>query len=150
VVRSALVTSAASVAGDASVLREGAGHPTDAAGRPVLAYRTVPGAYRAWLDGLAPTDRLNPTSVLLTSGDRTARRRLTNVSGRTLTFVARTSGFEAHTVAVTPSTITLRPGRSATFRLDVSESDSAALDDGWLSWESVRGSHGRIPVAITR
>jgi hypothetical protein len=53
-------------------------------------------------------------------------------------------------VAVTPSTITLRPGRSATFRLDVSESDSAALDDGWLSWESVRGSHGRIPVAITR
>lgn len=150
-VRSALATTATSVAGDPSVLGEGAGQPAPAAAdRTALAYLTRPGRYRSWLDGLLGTDALNPPSILLTDGDRTARRRITNVSARTVTFAARTTGFTRHTVTVTPSVVTLAPGRSASFRVRVAGPGTVPLDDGWLTWTSGATASGRIPVAITR
>jgi hypothetical protein len=149
-VRSALVTSSAEVAGDPSVLRAGAGLPDPAvAQRTALAYLAGPGAYRAWLDGYAGTDALNPASVLLSGGDTAARRTVTNVSGRTLTLTARTGGFATHTVRVSPAGLTLRPGASADFRVTATGGD-ASFDDGWLAWDTGLGSQGRIPVAITR
>lgn len=149
-VRSALVTGSAAVAGDPSVLRAGAGLPDAAvAERAALAYLTDPGAHRAWLDGYAGTDALNPASVLLSGGDAAARRRVTNVSGRTLTLTARTGGFTSHAVRVTPAVLTLRPGASGAFRVTATGGD-ASFDDGWVAWETGLGSQGRIPVALTR
>ena len=150
-VRSALVTSAAGVSGSASVLREGAGRPDPTrAERQVLAYRVHPGDYRSWLEGDLSTDALNPASILLTDGDSSARRRITNVSDSTVRLAVRVTGFARHTVTVSPSTINLRPGRSATFHLRVSGPSAGPVDDGLVTWESASGSHGRLPVAITR
>lgn len=148
-VRSALVTTAGQVAGGSTVLHAGAGLPSaSAADRPVLAYLTVPGRYRAWLEGTGSTDAVNPPSVLLSGGDTSATRTLTNVSGRTLTLTALSSGFDGP-VTITPSSLTLRPGRSATFRITTGAAGSA-IDDGYVAWESLLGIHGRVPVAVTR
>jgi minor extracellular serine protease Vpr len=150
-VRSALVTTAASVSGGSSGLSEGAGRPrVDAAERTGVAYLVRPGDYRAWLDGDLHR-HLNAPSVLL-SGDRSlAVRRVTNVGGRPQTFTASVTGFAEHTVTVRPSTLHLRPGRSATFRIRVTGAGRAVpLDDGWLTWSAPDGTEDRIPVVLTR
>ena len=108
--RSALVTSAASVGGGPSVLAEGAGRPRlENADRARLAYLSKPGAYRAWLDG--GRRDLDVPSVLL-SGDRDrAVRRITNVGQRPTTFSATVTGLTEHTAVVRPASVRLAPGR---------------------------------------
>jgi hypothetical protein len=151
VVRSALATSATSVAGSASVLRQGAGllRPSRADVTP-LAYRVRRGDYRAWLDG-SLRGELNVPSVLLTGERDAARRTITNVTGRALYFSSRAHGFDEHRVTVTPAAVRLDPGESATFRVGVEHDHRVArLDDGWVTWRSGDGRRTRIPVALTR
>ena len=95
VVRSALSTTAGAVPGG-DAFRVGAGRlRIDRASTPWLAYRIEPGAYRAWLQG----DRadLNTPSVLLGGSRSSARRTVTNVGPRPMSFTARTPGFSATT-----------------------------------------------------
>jgi hypothetical protein len=150
-VRSALVTAAASVAGGASALAEGAGRPRAAAADGAsLAYLAAPHTYRSWLSGHHHRD-LNVPSVLLSGGRDRAVRRITNVGGRPATFSAVVTGLTRHRAVVRPATVRLAPGESATFRMRVSGAERAVpLDDGWLTWTSGDGTRNRIPLVITR
>ncbi|MFC6285958.1 S8 family serine peptidase [Nocardioides sp. GCM10027113] len=150
-VRSALVTSAASVPGDSSALAQGAGRLRAArAGATPLAYRVGPRDYRAWLDRSLDGE-LNTPSILLTRDRDTARRTITNVTGRALYFSSRTSGFTGHRVEVTPAAVRLGPGESVTFRVQAEHDHRATrLDDGWVTWRSGDGRRVRIPMVLTR
>ncbi|WP_295661447.1 S8 family serine peptidase [uncultured Nocardioides sp.] len=151
VVRSALSTTAVPVGGPGAGLRQGAGRSAaPKAPRPGLAFPLGDSAFRAYLDGDLSGEELNIPSVLL-RGDRTVRRRVTNVGGRPTYFSSRAIGFDTHTVTVRPAALTLRPGESATFRVRV---DGPAaphrLDAGQVVWTSARGATVRVPVVLTR
>lgn len=145
-VRSALVTTALPLRD--GVRRGGTGlvRPS-AAADPGLAYLTERGDYRAWLD--AGSGRLNTPSVLLSDGQRTATRRITNVSGRRLYFSSSVAGFRRD-VRVSPAAVRLGPGESATFRVRVSARGGDRVDDGYVVWRGATGTVTRIPVVLTR
>lgn len=145
-VRSALVTTARPLPG--GVLRSGAGM-LDARGarRPGLAYLVDRDGYRAWLDGGSP--RLNTPSILMTGRELTARRRITNVTGRRLYFSSSARGFRRD-VVVTPAAVRLGPGESVTFRVRVTAAGADRLDDGFVVWRGATGTVTRIPVVLTR
>lgn len=146
VVRSALVTSAAPAG---STLRAGAGAlRLEAAARTTLAYDVGPGDYRSWLRG--DLSDVN-TPSLLVQGGASATRRVTNVGSTTQTWQVRVAGFDRHEVSVSPAALTLRPGRSARFRVSVgSGSLVGGLDEGEIVWTGADGRQVRIPVAIGR
>ncbi len=145
-VRSALVTSAGPV-GATSLLRSGGGLVRPRPGRaPVVAYLEAPGAYRAWLDG-ARTG-LNTPLILLAGGAVTARRTLTNVSGRSVTLRSQARGLR-HDVVVRPAVVRLAPGESVTYRVRVTGRGGARLDDGFVQWRTARTTL-RTPLVIAR
>jgi minor extracellular serine protease Vpr len=146
VVRSALVTTALPLRD--GVLRGGTGllRPA-AAADPGLAYVVEDDDYRAWLDeGKAG---LNTPSVVLSGGQPTTTRRVTNVTGRRLYFSSSTEGFRRD-VAVRPAAVRLGPGESVTFRVQVSARGRSRLDDGYVVWRGATGTVTRIPVVLTR
>ncbi len=149
-VRSALVTTARSLAGT-PVLRAGAGRlVADPAIRPGLAYEIDPGDYRAWLTGSLPGD-LNTPSILLTGNADTAVRTVTNVTGRRLYFSSHARGFTRHQVRVTPAALRLGPGESGTFTVTIGRTSIPQPDDdGWVTWRGATGTITRIPVVISR
>jgi hypothetical protein len=149
-VRSALATTASAVGGG-SVLRGGAGRLRPGSiDDPGLVYAVAVDDYRAWLDGTLPHE-LNAPSVLLSSGDTTAQRTVTNVGRRTLYFSSRATGFTRHAVTVTPAAIRLDPGESATWTITVaSAAGVGSLDDGFVTWRGANGTRTRIPVLLTR
>jgi minor extracellular serine protease Vpr len=151
VVRSALVTSATSVSGHPSALNEGAGLPRLArAQRPGLAYRVGTGDYRAWLGGYL-VDELNAPSILLPHDRTHAVRSITNIGHRPATFSVSVTGFAEHQLSVTPTTVRLAPGRTATFRVRATGPErTGPVDDGWITWVSPNGTSARIPVVLTR
>lgn len=146
VVRSALSTSAGPVGGS---LRSGAGAlRLDRAQETSLAYPVGPGEYRSWLRG--DVDDVN-TPSLLVSGGSTSRRRLTNVGGSTDTWQVSVSGVDRHDVQVSPVTVTLRPGRSASYRITVGDGSLVGgLDEGAIVWTGSDGTEVRIPLAVGR
>jgi minor extracellular serine protease Vpr len=150
-IRSALVTSADTVAGNQSALRSGAGRArAERAERPGLAYLVRAGDYRAWLDGSLGRD-LNTPSILLSEHGAIVRRTVTNVSRRAAYFSVRVSGFETHDVRVTPVALRIPHGESASFDVEVTGPDRAhPLDDGWITWRGADGTRTRIPVVLTR
>ncbi len=84
-------------------------------------------------------------------GESTARRRVTNIGATTGTWQVSVAGFERHDVQVSPATLTLRPGRSASYRVTVgSGSLVGGLDQGEIVWTGADGVEVRIPVAIGR
>jgi subtilisin family serine protease len=146
VVRSALATSAGQVGG---VLRSGAGalRLTQAL-RTTLAYTVDPGDYRSWLSG--DLREVNTPSLLVPGAGATTRR-LTNIGARSGTWQVSVVGFERHDVQVSPTSVTLRPGRSARFRVRVGGGSLVGgLDEGALVWTGADGVEVRIPVAISR
>lgn len=149
-VRSALATTATSVLAP-SLLHQGAGLPDeDRAGRPALAYLVEDGAYRTWLDGSTSPVELNLPSILLTGDATEARRTITNVGRRARSFRAQVDGFAEHHVTVTPASVRLAPGQSATFDVTVTGPLGATpLDDGWLTWLGAE-HRTRIPVVLSR
>ena len=149
-VRSALATTATSVRAP-SLLQQGAGRPdADRADRPGLGYLVDALDYRDWLEGRLPARDLNTPSLLLADDASTARRTVTNLGPRAGWFSARVEGLTAHDATVTPSTVRLAPGESATFEVRVSGHRGAEpLDDGWLTWDGP-GTRTRIPLVLTR
>ncbi len=146
-VRSALATTAQPLT--TGVLAAGAGRVRagDSA-RPGLVYPLDAGDYRSWLEGRRT--HLNTPSILLTGGQRAARRTITNVGSHALYFSSRTVGFERR-ITVTPAAVRLDPGESATFRTTVrGRGFTARLDDGYVVWRGASGTLTRIPVLISR
>ncbi|MGZ5398580.1 MAG: S8 family serine peptidase [Nocardioides sp.] len=146
VVRSALATSAGPTGG---TLQAGAGAlRLDAAQRTRLAYSVGAGDYRTWLRG--DRDDVN-TPSLLVRGESTSRRRLTNVGDSTGTWQVSVTGFESYDVEVSPATLTLRPGRAASYRVTVSGGSLVGgLDQGRVVWTGADGVEVQIPVAVSR
>lgn len=149
-VRSALVTTARPLPGS-SVLAAGAGRvvpdPDAAVG---LVHDVAPGDYRSWLSAALAGD-LNTPSVLLNGTADTAERTVTNVTGRTVTFLPRVRGFERHDVEVSPASLRLAPGESGSYTVTVGRTSLPQPDDdGWIVWTGSTGTVTRIPVLITR
>ncbi len=146
-VRSALVGTASPVPG--SVLRSGAGSPVlGRALRARLVHDVPAGAYRAWLVG--KRQDVN-TPSLLARGTGTLTRRVTNLGGETGTWQVSVTGVERYAVSVSPASITLAPGESATYRVTISGGSLVGgLDDGFVLWSGDRGDVVRVPLAITR
>ncbi len=146
-VRSALATTAQPLT--TGVLAAGAGRVrADDSATPGLVYPLDAGSYRAWLEGRR--SHLNTASILLSGGQRAARRTITNVGSKALYFSSRTLGFERR-VTVTPAAVRLDPGESATYRITVSgRGRTARLDDGYVAWRGASGTVTRIPVLISR
>lgn len=145
-VRSALVASGTEVPGGA--LHTGAGFPRpDRAVRTPLVHEAGTGDHRAWLRGWL--GQVNSPSLLF-HGPDAASRRVTNVSGRAGTWRVSVEGFERYDVTVTPSSLTLRPGRSASYRVVVGGSFAGGLDEGVLVWTDAGGSAVRVPVVVGR
>lgn len=149
-VRSALVTTARPLPG-AALLSGGSGRVVpDPAAAPGLALDVRRGDYRAWLAADLDGD-LNTPSVLLAGAADEAERTVTNVTGRTLTFVPRVRGFERHDVEVSPASLQLAPGESATFTVRVGRTSLPQPDDdGWITWVGSSGTTTRIGVLISR
>ena len=146
-VRSALTGTASPVPG--SVLSSGAGSPAlSRALRTRLVHDVPAGAYRAWLVGARPD--VNSAS-LLARGTSTLTRRVTNLGHRTGTWQVSMTGVERYAVSVSPASITLGPGESATYRVTVGAGSLAGgLDDGYVVWSGDLGDVVRVPLAITR
>jgi len=146
VVRSALATSSDPAGGP---LRAGAGElRLDAAQQTSLAYTIGGGDYRSWLRG--DLDDVN-TPSLLVRGESTSHRRLTNVGATSGTWQVSVTGFDSYDVQVSPATLTLRPGRSASYRVTVGGGSLVGgLDQGQVVWTGADGVEVRIPVAISR
>jgi subtilisin family serine protease len=146
-VRSALATTAQPLT--TGVLAAGAGRVRAGdSTKPGLVYPLDAGDYRSWLEG--HRTHLNTPSILLTGGQRAARRTITNVGSRALYFSSRTVGFDRR-VTVTPAAVRLDPGESATFRTTVrGRGFTARLDDGYVVWRGASGTLTRIPVLISR
>ena len=69
----------------------------------------------------------------------------------TRTWQVTVTGFERYAVSVTPASITLAPGESATYRVTITGGSLVGgLDDGLVLWSGDRGDVIRIPLAITR
>jgi minor extracellular serine protease Vpr len=144
-VRSALATTAFPLSH--TVLRSGSGRlRPDPAARPGLVYEIADGDYRDWLAGR--TTSLNTPSILLTGGQRRARRTITNVGDRALYFSSAALGFRRD-VTVTPAALRLGPGESASYRIIVRDSGSRS-DDGYVVWRGATGTVTSIPVQISR
>lgn len=149
-VRSTLVTTARPLPGTA-LLSGGSGRVVpDPEAAPGLVFDVAPDDYRAWLSADLDGD-LNTPSVLLAGAADEAERTVTNVTGRTLTFVPRVRGFERHDVEVSPASLELAPGESAAFTVRVGRTSLPQPDDdGWITWVGSSGTTTRIGVLISR
>jgi hypothetical protein len=83
------------------------------------------------------------------AGVQTIRRRVTNVGQGTATYNAVVTGMSGFTVAVTPSTLAIGPGQSASFTVKFTRTTAAlnAYTGGQLTWSD--GTHAvRSPIVV--
>jgi subtilisin family serine protease len=163
-IKSALMTTAFDVKHESSPFNQGAGHvePTTAM-NPGLVYDSGINDWRGFLKGqggcngcaaglptIAASD-LNQASIAVgaLAGSRTVHRTVTNVSGHTETYAASVSGLAGFHATVTPSKISLRPGKSARFTVKFDRTDATlnTWSTGNLTWKS-RAHTVRSPVAL--
>lgn len=95
---------------------------------------------------------LNQASIAIGSlaGKQSVTRTVTNVSGTTATYTAGVSGLSGIDTVVTPSTLTVAPGQSATFTVEFTRSTAPfnQYAQGHLTWTD-GGTHSvRSPVAV--
>ena len=174
-IKSALMTSATDVldgpnTSSAVIFRQGGGHAApNAAADPGLVLNSSFNDWLAFLCGattgvnpavctslssagysLNPSD-LNVASIAI--GDlaavQTVKRTLTNVGSNASTYTPLVTGLAGFMTVVTPSTITLAPGQSASFTVTFTRTIAAlnAYTGGQLTWTD--GPHRvRLPVVI--
>ncbi len=164
-VKSALMTTAQPLATGEGPLAQGAGqvdparyldpglvyeaHPADWA---ALAWGHTTGTNSGVSTSTDPSD-LNQPSIAVGDlvGHRVVTRTVTNVAARTETYTAQVDGLPGVAVSVSPTTLTVRPGQSATFRIGFTATNDAHYErfvTGSLVW---RGSHGHVaatPVVV--
>jgi hypothetical protein len=150
------------------IFRQGAGHvqPNKAAD-PGLVYDS---GFADWLSficgaqpgggctGVTPIDPSNLNQASIAIGDlagvQTITRRVTNVSGKSLTVDANVTGMAGFTVTVTPSSLTLAKGETKEFKLAITRTTAPlnAYTGGQLYWTgggyTVRSPMVVRPVAL--
>ena len=147
----------------ASPLDYGAGFPRAArAADPGLVYDSTPADWKSYLCALGQgpiTDRGNDCATgprtdpsdlnhpALAVGDlvgrQTVTRTVTNVSGRTATYRATLQTPAGFTARVSPERLTLKPGRSATYKVTVTRGDTPydTWSFGSLTWSDAHSRH---------
>lgn len=112
-----------------------------------------------WGDGTPVSDNpvdasdLNLPSIAIGQlvGSQTVTRTITNVTGRTATFTAATTGLDGLEVTVSPETLTLKKGASAEVAITVAGTDATrmgAYAKGELVWTGSDGSSVGSPVVV--
>jgi hypothetical protein len=150
------------------IFRQGAGHVRPAhALDPGLVYDsnftdwlsficgTQPGGGCGGVVPIGPSD-LNQASIAFgaVAGSQTIKRRVTNVSGKTLTMSASVS-MTGFAVTVTPASLTLTPGATKSFDVTFTRTTASlnAYSGGQLTWTgngySVRSPIVARPVALS-
>jgi subtilisin family serine protease len=145
------------------IFRQGAGHVRpNSALNPGLVYDSSFGDWLAFLcgaqpgggcSGVTPMDPSNLNQASIAIGDmggrQTVTRRVTNVSGKRLTVDASVTGMSGFTTVVTPASLTIAPGASASFTVAFTRT-SAALNSytgGQLRWTG-GGYTVRSPIVV--
>jgi hypothetical protein len=154
----------------ALIFRQGGGHvKPNSAADPGLVYDAAFNDWLAFLCGattgvtpaacaalsaagysLDPSD-LNVASISIgaLTGTQTVRRRVTNVGANTSTYTASLTGLTGITATVSPTTLTLAPGATASFNITFTRTSATlnAFAGGQLRWSD--GNHTvRSPVII--
>jgi subtilisin family serine protease len=174
-IKSALMTSGTDVLDGPNtsatvIFRQGGGHVApNSAADPGLVYNSDINDWLAFLCGtttgvvpatcnalsaagysLVPSD-LNGASIAIgaMTGTQTVRRRVTNVGTSASTYSASTTGMAGFTVNISPSSLTLGAGATASFTVTFTRTTAAlnAYSGGQLRWTD--GNHTvRSPVVI--
>jgi hypothetical protein len=146
------------------IFRQGAGHvrPNSAAD-PGLVFDA---GWLDWLGFLCGTGQLvaaycpsigfDPSNLNVASiaigdlgGTQTVTRRVTNVGKSEATYTASTTGLAGFSTAVTPSSLTLKPGETKSFTVTFTRTTATlnAYVGGQLTWSD--GTHNvRVPVVL--
>jgi len=167
-IKSALMTTGYDVLDGANtnplvIFRQGAGHvKPNSALDPGLVYDS---GFNDWLNficGVQPGSfcsaytPIDPSNLNLASiaigdmaGVQTVNRRVTNVSGKSLTVSASVTGMGGFTTVVTPASLTLAPGASATFGVRFTRTSATlnAYTGGQLTWTG-GGYSVRSPIVV--
>ncbi|MDG6107450.1 S8 family serine peptidase [Dactylosporangium aurantiacum] len=150
----------------ASPLDYGAGHVTPArAFDPGLVYESGPQDWARYACGLGqlqlvsdwcptvgtidPSDLNYPSiAVAALPGRQTVTRTVTNVSTQPSVYVAAVTQPQGVTVTVSPSTLTVGAGESATFQVTITRTDAPyrTWTFGSLTWTDLRGHTVRSPI----
>lgn len=174
-IKSALMTTGTDVLDGPStnplvIFRQGAGHvrPNSAAD-PGVVYDSSWNDWLAFLCGattginpatcatlqskgysLDPSD-LNGASIAIgdLAGAQTVTRKLTNVSGKTLSMTAAVTGMAGFSTAVTPASLTLAPGETKSFTVSITRTTATlgAYSGGQLTWSGT-GYTARSPIVV--
>jgi subtilisin family serine protease len=152
------------------IFRQGAGHvQPNSALNPGLVYdsgfndwlalicATQPQGLEAtcsalWMAGYSrDASDLNQASIAIgdMAGEQTVKRSVKNVSGKRLTVNAAVTGMGGFTTVVTPSSLTLAPGATASFTVKFTRTTAAlnAYTGGQLTW-SGDGTTVRSPIVV--
>ena len=178
-IKSALMTSAGDVLDGPNtsagvIVRQGAGHvrPNNAAD-PGLVFDHGFNDWLAFLCGTAPSVFANPAATCSAlqslgfsldpsdlngasiaigdlAGSQTVRRRVTNVGSATETYGASVTGMAGFTTTVSPDSLTLAPGQSASFEVTFLRTTASfgAFTGGQLTWTGSAGHVVRVPLVV--
>lgn len=105
----------------------------------------------ARLGSIAASDLNYPSiSVGDVSGSREVTRTVTNVSGQAAPYTARVEAPAGWEVAVSPATLTVAPGATASFTVTFTPSGAPAGEYrfGWLTWDDGQGHEVRSPLVV--
>lgn len=165
-VKSAMMTTAAPLQGSNGPLTRGAGElDSRSVLRPGLVYDA---GLTGWADvlrgegldlagrpGAAASDasQLNQPSISVGDlvGRETVRRTVTNVGSETTTYTATARGLRGISRSITPASLTVAPGRSASFRVALAATRNATYGrfvTGSLTWRDAAGHTVSSPVAV--
>ncbi|MFI7604278.1 S8 family serine peptidase [Micromonospora sp. NPDC049366] len=102
--------------------------------------------------GALDTAKLNYPSISLGRmvGKQTVTRTVTNVSDKTSTYTSSVQAPAGYKVKVTPAKLQLRPGKSAEFKVEVTN-DGGAFDtwvDGAVIWRDEHRHQVRTPLVV--
>jgi len=145
------------------IFRQGAGHvQSNSALNPGLVYDSSFGDWLSFLcgaqpgggcTGVTPMDPSNLNQASIAIGDlggvQTVTRRVTNVSGMRLTVDASITGMSGFVTEVSPASLTLAPGASASFTVKFTRTSATlnAYTGGQLRWTG-GGYTVRSPIVV--
>jgi len=153
-VKSAMMTTATPLAGAAAGPARGAGEVEPTASLdPGLVYDSDSQTWAAVLGGDVDPSSANLASISIGDlvGRQTVRRTVTNVGRTSDSYTATVRGLRGVATSVTPSTITVAPGRTATYTVAFTATRNATYDaftTGSLTWRDEAGHTVTSPLTI--
>jgi subtilisin family serine protease len=102
--------------------------------------------------GTLATNQLNYPSIAMGQmvGTQTVTRTVTNVGTKASHYVSEVKAPAGYTVKVTPAAITINPGKTASFKVQVTNVSAAfnTWSDGKLTWEDQNGHVVGMPLVL--